>query len=254
MEKVSLALLAVVTCLNLTTIDAFSKDHNWEKLFNGKNLDGWQVKTLADDQDKTFWTVEDGAIYCNSMGSKEHGYVWLISEKEFGDFEMRLKFKVSHEHKGNSGVQFRSRYDEKAVVDREGGRAGWLDGPQADIDPGNPWRNGLIYDETRTEKRWIYPSLPNWKIDKETHSPKRVIFYREDQETGWNDMTIICKGTKIKTFVNNILVTDFDGEGVLNNNDHKKLNVGMNGHIALQLHKNSENKIWFKDIEVRELK
>ena len=33
----------------------------------------------------------------------------------------------------------------------------------------------------------------------------------------------------------------------------KKYNVGMNGHIALQLHKNSENKIWFKDIEVREL-
>ncbi len=238
---------------NLGSIEVFSMNHDWEKLFNGENLDGWQVKAQKKDRDKTFWTVEDGVILCNSLGSKDHGYIWLQSEKEFGDFEMRLKFKVSRENLGNSGVQVRSRYDDNAVVEGEGGAPGWLDGPQADIEPGNPWRNGLIYDETRTVKRWIYPSLPDWKIDKETHAPEEVIFYWEDQQTGWNDMTIICKGTNIKTFVNNVLVSDFDGAGILDSEEHKKHNVGMHGHIALQLHKNSENKIWFKDIEVRKL-
>ena len=237
---------------NLPTIEVFSMDHNWEPLFNGENLDGWQVKAQAQDRDKNFWTVENGNILANSMGTTDHGYIWLQSEKEYGDFELRLKFKVSRESTGNSGVQIRSRYHDKDVV--EGGKPGWLDGPQVDIDPHNPWRNGLIYDETRTEKRWIYPSLTDWRINKETHAPSRGIFYWEDQLPGWNDMIIIAKRTSIKTFVNNIPIADFDGSGILDSEGHKKYNVGMNGHIALQIHKNCEIKIWLKDIEVRELK
>ncbi|MDZ7725925.1 MAG: family 16 glycoside hydrolase [candidate division KSB1 bacterium] len=238
---------------NMTSIEVFSADHEWQSLFNGETLDGWQVKCREKDKDQTFWSVDDGAIYCNSLGSTDHGYVWLQNEKEYSDFELRLKFKVSRQHRGNSGVQIRSRYDDKAVVD-EGGQAGWLDGPQVDIEPQNPWRNGFIYDETRDTRRWIHPSLPDWKIDKETYAPKRVIYYWEDEETGWNDMTIICRGTHIKTRVNNVVVSDYDGAGVLDDNAHQKYKVGMRGHIALQLHKNSQNKIWFKDIELRELK
>jgi len=237
---------------NLPTIEMFTTQHGYTKLFNGKNLDGWQIKSQEKDRDKNFWKVENGAIFCNSMGSKEHSFIWLLSEKEYGDFELRLKFKVSREHKGNAGVQVRSRYDEKAVIDEN--TAGWLDGPQVDIDPNSPWRNGLIYDETRTEKRWIYPSLPDWKISKVNATHERQIFYWEDKNSGWNDMTIVCNGTNIKTYVNNFLVTDFNGAGLLDNEGHKQNNVGLKGHIAFQLHKQSENKIWFKDIEVRELK
>ena len=237
---------------NLPTINVFSANHNYQKLFNGENLDGWQVKAQQQDQDKNFWSVDNGAIFCNSLGSTDHGYIWLLNDKEFGDFELRLKFRISKENKGNAGVQIRSRYDEKAVIDEN--RPGWLDGPQVDIETANPWRTGLIYDETRTEKRWISPSLADWNIKKENTSHPKVIFYLEDQNSGWNDMTIICRGTNIKTIVNNFTVSDFDGTGLLDNEGHKLYNVGLNGHIALQLHKKSENKIWFKDIEVRELK
>jgi hypothetical protein len=227
-------------------------NHDWEKLFNGENLKGWQVKCQEKDRGHAFWSVDEGAILCNSIGSKNHGYVWLMNKKEFDDFELRLKFKVSRETSGNSGIQIRSRYDEEAIVD-ENGHAGWLDGPQVDINPDNPWRNGLIYDETREARRWINPSLPDWNIDKENHAPKNVIFYWEDEESGWNNMTIICRGTRIKTIVNNVVVSDYDGAGILDDKAHQKHNVGLNGHIALQLHKNSENKIWFKDIEIRDI-
>jgi len=237
---------------NLPTIDVFTTNHGYTKLFDGKTLNGWQIKAQKKDQGKNFWSVENGAIYCNSMGDNEHGYVWLMSEKEYGDFELRLKFMVSREHKGNAGVQFRSRYDDEAVVLEN--EKGWLDGPQADIDPHSPFRNGLIYDETRTEKRWIYPSLTDWKISKENTTHPRVIFYWEDENSGWNDMTIVCKGTHIKTYVNNFQVTDFDGAGLLDNAGHKTVNAGLKGHFALQLHMKNENKIWFKDIEIRELK
>jgi len=237
---------------NLPTIDVFTPNHNYQNLSNGETLDGWHVKAQQQDQDKNFWSVDNGAIFCNSLGSTDHGYIWLLNDKEFGDFELRLKFRVSSENKGNAGIQIRSRYDEKAVIDEN--RPGWLDGPQVDIEPANPWRTGLIYDETRTEKRWISPSLADWNIKKENTSHPKVIFYLEDQNSGWNDMTIICRGTNIKTIVNNFTVSDFDGAGLLDNEGHKLYNVGLNGHIALQLHKKSENKIWFKYIEVRELK
>ena len=49
----------------------------WISLFNGKDLTGWTVKCQPQDKDKVFWTVEDGAILCDSVGRKDHNYVWL---------------------------------------------------------------------------------------------------------------------------------------------------------------------------------
>jgi N-acetylneuraminic acid mutarotase len=236
---------------NMSSIEVFSAKHEWEKLFNGQNLDGWEVKCVEQDKAKNYWTVDDGAILCNTKGNNEHQYMWLQSVDEFGDFELRLKFQATGENKGNAGVQVRSRYDETAKIDGE--FVGWLDGPQIDIEPNNPWRNGFIYDETRTARRWISPSLPDWKISKEEYAPKKVFYFNENEGTGWNDVRIVCKGMRIKTFVNNLLVADYDGTGVLDDEGHKKYNVSEKGHIALQLHKNANNYIRFKDIEIREI-
>ncbi len=236
---------------NMNSVEVFSKNHQWQSLFNEKNLEGWEVKCTEKDKNNVFWTVDQGTIWCNSLDSKTHNYIWLQSKNEYEDFELRLKFQASNNHKGNSGIQFRSRYYPDDEV--EEGTIGWLDGPQVDIDPNNPWRNGFIYDETRESKRWINPSLPDWNISKEEYAPKKVIHYFEGEETGWNDVTIICKGNHIKTIVNNIFVSDYDGTGVLDDAAHKKYKVGRKGHFAIQLHKNSQNEIRFKDIEIRNL-
>ena len=236
---------------NMNSVEVFSADHEWQSLFNGKNLEGWEIKCTEKDRDKDFWMVENGAILCNSMGSKNHQYIWLYSAEEYDDFELRLKFQDTRGNLGNSGVQVRSRYDEKAQID--GDVIGWLDGPQVDINPGGPWRNGFIYDETRKTRRWIHPSLPDWRMSEEEYAPKKWVHYFEDEGPGWNDLTIICKGNHVKTIVNNVVVSDYDGAGVLDDAVHKKLGISNKGHIALQLHKNSENKIRFKDIEIRKL-
>jgi hypothetical protein len=55
------------------------KSQQWEPLFNGKDLAGWSVKCIPDDRDKEYWTVEDDCIACNSMGDKDHNYVWLVT-------------------------------------------------------------------------------------------------------------------------------------------------------------------------------
>jgi len=213
----------------------------WTPLFNGRDLDGWVVKCKPGDKGKGFWTVKDGAIVCDSMTKGKHNYVWLMTKGQYADFELRLKVRghADKSPRGNSGVQIRSRYDDKI---------GWLDGPQVDIHPPAPWRTGLIYDETREAKRWIHPSLKSWSIKRE-QGPKECRWI----PGGWNNLVIRCKGTKIITRLNGLTVTDFDGKGVLDDDDHKRHNVGMNGPIALQLHSGDKLLIEFKDIYIRTL-
>lgn len=236
---------------NMGSIEVFSTEHTWQPLFNGKNLDGWSIKCTDKDKYKNFWTVVDGSILCNSTNSKNHSYVWLQSNGEYANFELRFKFQSHADNKGNCGIQVRSRWADDILVADMNTEPGWMNGPQADIDPKNPWRNGFIYDETLNVRRWLNPDLPNSKIDKETFAPKKVIHYYHNQEPAWNDMTIICDGTRIQTLVNNINVSDYNGEGILNDKKHKKYKVGMKGHIAFQLHAKSQNNMRFKDIEIR---
>lgn len=221
----------------------------WVKLFNGKDMTGWSVQCRANDKDKTFWVVEDGTILCNSIGKKDHQHVWLVTDGEYADFKLKLKFQAYKDSPGNCGVQIRCRYDDLP------GNGGWMNGPQVDINPAKPmpWRTGLIYDETYEERRWIYPDLKNWNMPAEYEPRRYKIRYAEDNNE-WNDLVIICKGMHIKTIVNGIVVSDWDGTGVLDNAFHQKHNVGKSGHIGLQLHDADQLKIRFKDIRIMELK
>ena len=237
----------ITGCLFILCLSSSNQNKEWENLFNGKDLSGWTIVCQPQDQDKGFWTVEDGAILCNSIGRKDHNYVWLISEREFGNFEVQLKFQAYQDSRGNSGLQFRSRYDYTA-------KGGWLNGPQVDINPPQPkpWRTGLIYDETDGVNRWIFPSLPNWDMPQEYQPEKHIFKYSEDED-GWNELTLICNGMHIKTIVNGIVRTDWDATGFLDSDLHVKYNVGRKGHFAFQLHSGDELRIRFKDIKIKEL-
>ncbi len=216
-------------------------------LFNGTSLEGWHVASVDKDRDRNFWRVKDGTIECNSIGSQDHDYIWLCTDKEYADFELQLKLQAFRESKGNSGVQVRSRYDRSESAPR----GGWLDGPQVDIHPPAPWRTGLIYDETRKARGWICPPSPGSAIKRE-QGPEEVVFKYAEDGDGWNEMKIICQGTRMITILNGLIVCDEDFTGILDNQAHQLYNVGMKGRIALQLHAKSELKIRFKDIYIKE--
>lgn len=249
--------LNVILCtIILIAVCSECADHKkpkdeWTSLFNGTDLSGWLVNAIPEDRSKDYWKVEDGSISCNSMGDPEHNYVWLCSEKEYADFHLKLKFRLFRESQGNSGLQFRSRYDASDSA-RFGG---WLNGPQADIHGPVPYRTGLIYDETEGIRRWIHPSLPDWKIQPE-QAPESALntelFYYEDDPQKWNYMELVCRGMDIKTLVNGNLVSDFNGDGLLNDEIHRLRGSGERGCIAFQLHMHDELKISFKDIYIKE--
>ncbi len=230
----------------------YREQDGWESLYNGKNLDGWHIECLPADRGKAFWKSNGEYIECNSLGQPDHDYFWLMSDKEYDDFQLRLEFQVLEKSKGNSGLQFRSRFDESD----EKSEGGWLNGPQVDIHPASSLRTGLIYDETRGVQRWIYPSLPDPrmvpdKAPKEAH--RTVLFYADHDPDAWNSLELICQGMQIRTFVNGKQVTRFDATDILDDEIHRKHNVGTVGHIALQLHSKHELLIRFRNIYIRRI-
>ncbi len=218
----------------------------WVSLFDGETLDGWSTKAVPEDQDYTWWRVVDGAIEANSMERGDQDYVWLYSDEEFDDFILRMKFQAFRDNPGNSGVQIRSRYDET-----DGG--GWLNGPQVDIHPPGPWRTGMIWDETRGNQRWIYPEELEDGWVNESMAAEGLEFYYADDEPAWNDLEITAVGTKLQAVLNGVKVMEYDGAGVLDDENHQAHGVGLNGHLALQIHIGDRLRIRFKDIFIQPL-
>jgi hypothetical protein len=105
----------------------------FQPLFNGKNLDDWIVDTPG------MWSVRDGTIVGKSPGVNYNEY--LCTKKQYSDFILKVKMRII-DGKGNSGIQFRSRF---------AGRPHVVEGPQADAGKlpviGNLW--GLLYCELR---------------------------------------------------------------------------------------------------------
>jgi hypothetical protein len=110
------------------------------QLFNGKDLTGW-VQILDSK-----WTVDNGVLSAKQdpKGRRE-GESWLITEKDYADFVLTLKFRVTAG--GNSGVFMRDpipRATRLAAAD--GGQGPWEAGLEANIQADNPeWPTGSIY-------------------------------------------------------------------------------------------------------------
>lgn len=220
------------------------RQQTWKSLFNGNDLTSWEVKAKPEDIKKEFWKVKDGYIEANSIGVPDHDYVWLMTDREYRDFELKFRFQAFHDSPGNSGVQVRSRYDEANF---------WLNGPQIDIHPQGYWRTGMMWDETKGNQRWIFPNILDggWVDTSMVLTQHRLYF--SDEGPGWNDMLVRVEGLKIKSFLNGDMITDFDGAGILDDEIHKKWEVGESGYIAFQIHTGDELHIRFKDIYIKEI-
>ena len=220
------------------------EENRWTPLFNGRDLTGWTVQCKPADREREFWRVEDAAMVADSLGQAGHDYVWLVTDREYSDFVLRLRFQAYRASPGNSGVQVRSRYDEGA---------GWLDGPQIDINPPDPWRTGMIWDETRQVNRWLSPGVPKGQWVDSSMAAPGLVFHYAGEGPGWNELEISAVGTRITVVLNGVRLTDYDGAGILDDEVHRQRNVGMKGHLALQIHRNDRLRIRFKDIVIREL-
>src|SRR5260221_8262502 len=101
-RPMSRRLLGVLIC-GLVVVSAVRADdvkppEGFTALFNGADLKGWKVN---EGGDMKVWGAEKGILYVSGGGGG-----WLMTEQEYGDYELRLEFKMPK--MGNSGVALRS--------------------------------------------------------------------------------------------------------------------------------------------------
>ena len=229
--------------LPLLVLPFVARAGDWRPLFDGKSLEGWVVKAKPADLAQNFWRVEDGAILADSMATTNHDYVWLMTREVFTNFAFRCEFQAFRDSPGNGGVQFRSRYDDEKF---------WLDGPQIDIHPPGWWRTGMIWDETRGVKRWLFPKVEPGKWVDASMAPTGMVWRYADEGSGWNTFLLRVRGTKVEAELNGVRVTDFDGAGILDDAPHRERNTGLAGHLALQIHTKDRLRMRYRAVEVRE--
>lgn len=218
----------------LVPLISCNQDGGWEDLFNGKDLEGWEVKGAAESN----FFVEDGILVAETkMGLPN---TFLATKKDYGNFEMEVDFKVDLGM--NSGVQIRSGVYEKDTSTsymsgrlEEGTRdweVGTVHGYQIEIDPSDRAWTGGFYEEGG--RGWLVPLTENEEARKA---------FKQGE---WNNFRIIADGNQFQTWINGVKAVETTDDDA------------STGFIALQLHSiRSEDqvglRVLWKNLRIREL-
>lgn len=206
----SVAFFVYMVILATGAIAQSSPESGWVPLFSGKDLAGWK----QNGEEK--WIVEEGTILCESMANK---YGYLITEKSYRNFDLRLKLKGEAE--GNSGVFFHSRI---TGIDPQHGPD--IEGVQVEVDPGAGKHTGGLYESAG--RGWL--AQPTAEGEKALRPGE------------WNNLEISVHGHHIVTRLNGVTIVDFI-------DTTPKFQEGV---IGLQIHTGGGVKMRWKDIYIKE--
>lgn len=144
----------------------------WRDLFNGRDLEGWEVLGTA------AWRVEGGEIVGGQDGDPRRSGL-LVTRETFRDFELSLEFKIDEHGKYNSGVYLRHPPGRAA-------RAGY----QVNIGRGaaGEYCGGLF--------------LKDWLAKGDEHDRVR-------RPGEWNTLLIRAEGPRVVVHLNGVRVTDY---------------------------------------------
>ncbi len=206
--KLPLRVLLVVACLGLGGLFGLQAG---ERIFDGKSFKGWNGNFR-------YFRIVDGALVGGMLHDRIPHNQFLATDKEYGDFELRLKFKLVGGNT-NAGVQIRS----ERIPDHHE-----MIGYQADLGQ-QYW--GSLYDESRRRKILAQANMA--ELDE--------VLDRE----GWNQYVIRCVGRRITLWINGYQTVDYY---------EPDETISQTGRIAVQIHSGPPGEAWYKDIEITELK
>lgn len=208
----ALAALGVVSVTSLA-----SGDEGFVPLFDGEGLSGWT--RFGGDPKAEAWTVEEGLIV-----SQGHGGGWLGTEREYGNFVLRLDFRLSPG--SNSGVYLRAPAD-ASHISRTGMEIQLLDEEAERHRDIQPWqKTGSIYHVAAAKLGYLKPPGT------------------------WNALEIVADGPRV--------IVRLNGETVVDDriDQHPELDAehpGLKretGRIGLQSH---NDRVEFRNVRVKEL-
>jgi hypothetical protein len=201
-DAIAGSLLLFGALLYSNVLVAAEKKPTWKPLMDGKTLAGWHKVGDGD------WTVEDGAFV--GRANKTRLYGLLVSDKQFKDFTVRLKFKCLS---GDSGFYIRTIIKEPEQAH----------GLQVQV--------GLPGSGTGG----IYESYGRAWLDKPT--PEQEKKFTKASE--WNEMTIAAHGGHVVVHVNGVKTAELKDDP-----------SRPDGHFALQMHSGTVVSVMFKEIEI----
>ena len=205
--------LAAVLCLVPSArSDEPKAPEGFRSLFNGKDLSGWQATGK-----KEVWGTDKDVIYCQGGGGG-----WLLTDKEYGDFELRLEYKLPK--MGNSGVGLRTPLQgDPAYV-----------GMEIQLIDDENWKTLQTWQHTGS----IYNVVP---AAKQANKPIGE----------WNAMKITCKGSKVKVELNGETLVDADLKDY--EKEHAAKHPGIKrdkGHVGFQSY---NFRVEFRNVFIKEL-
>ena len=182
-------------------------------LFNGKDLSGWKATGKMD-----VWGAENGMIYVAGGGGG-----WLLTEKDYGDFELRLEYKMPK--MGNSGVALRTpRMGDPAYVGME----------IQLLDDAN-WKGLQPWQHTGS----IYNVVPPKKVNSKPFGE-------------WNTIDIVAKGRNVKVQHNGEVLVDANLDDYVK--EHGKRHPGISREKGAVGFQSYNYRVEFKNIYLKELK
>ncbi|RXZ71825.1 3-keto-disaccharide hydrolase [Agromyces albus] len=250
----------------------------WKSLFDGETLDGWcatprtygtvwpggprvvdVIDAIPDDYNDraveypAVWTVEGGAIVGRQDAENPGWGGYLVSEEDFGDFELELEFRA--DWPADTGVMIRRLPESweglQVLVDhRKSGSIGGFFGNgigsfhgvpfvidvDRDID-GTPV--GLIEEDPATTLEELLPEK-RAMLHRAGSAEEFLAAWRWDD---WNHLRIRCVGARplVTTWVNDVFVAEADAATFEYPNydpDTVWKLLGERGRIALEVHDN----------------
>ena len=87
-------------------LTADEKEDGWKLLWDGKTTSGWRGARLDKFPDNG-WSIEDGKLIVVSSGGGESADGGdIVTEKLYGDFELKVDFKIADDKTANSGIKY----------------------------------------------------------------------------------------------------------------------------------------------------
>ena len=216
-------------------------------LFNGRDLSGWKVPA----GDNGHWRVVDGVVdYDAESEAKDEKSLW--SEKEFGDFVLRLEWRIKATPYVNPNVP---------IIRWDGSHKKGADGKEIRIPV--PDSDSGIYLRGSSKAQvniWAWPvgsgEVYGYRMDEKLPTAVRAGVTpskNADRDIGeWNAFEITMRGDRLTVVLN--------GETVISK--AQLPGVPARGAIALQHHGAKKDGTWtsppslvqFRNLAIRELR
>jgi hypothetical protein len=222
-----LALIAGVSLMSAqsatNTLTSAEKAEGWQLLFDGTSLNGWRA--FKSPTPPAGWKAMNGELVRQDGGGD------LMTVDQFGDFELRLEWKLSKD--GNSGIMFR-------VTDQ--GAQTYETGPEFQILDNAGHKDG---------KQPMTSAGSNYAM----HAPARDVTKPIGE---WNDVRLIVRGAHVEHWMNGVKLLEYelwseDWDKPLKASKFAKMpgyGRAKRGHLVLQDH---GNLVWYRNIRIKAL-